>query len=77
MIQNNRTVYDSDGAIVCRPLVPLARERRYSYRIVDPGGPEDGRILSIGPSSPPLFGREPFQLADGRMVHIEFAGVES
>ena len=31
MIQNDRTVRDSDGAIVCRPLIPLGRppsERR-------------------------------------------------
>ena len=25
MIQNDRSVRDSDGAIVCRPLVPLGR----------------------------------------------------
>jgi hypothetical protein len=77
MIQNDRAVYDSAGQIVCRPLVPLARERRYLYTIVDPGGPEHGRTISFGPSSPPMFGREPYQLADGRMAHIEFAGVES
>jgi hypothetical protein len=52
-------------------------ERRYLYTIVDPGGPEDGRIISFGASSPPLFSREPFQLADGRMVHIEFARVQT
>ena len=48
--------------------------RRHVYRIEDPGGPQHGERISFGPSTPPMFARERFQLADGRLVWIEYVG---
>lgn len=46
-------------------------ERRYTYRIDDPGGTEDGKVLTFGSGSPPMRARELFTLANGRLVWIE------
>ena len=51
--------------------------RRHVYRIEDPGGPQHGERISFGPSTPPMFARERFQLADGRLVWIEYVGAVS
>lgn len=48
--------------------------RRYQYRVVAPGRPEDGQIVEFGPEAPRLYSRERYQLRDGTMVWIEFLG---
>ena len=55
----------------------MSSGRRYVYRIEDPGGPQHGERISFGPSTPPMFARERFQLADGRLVWIEYVGAVS
>lgn len=50
----------------------MNNERRYEYRIEDPGGPQDGEAVVFGQNSPTMNARERFQLADGRIVWVRF-----
>jgi len=49
--------------------------RIYEYRIDAPGRPEHGRVVQFdGRTCPALHQREPYQLADGVMAHIDYIG---
>jgi hypothetical protein len=47
---------------------------RYQYRVEDPGTPEHGTMLVFGAATPPMFARERFTLASGRLTWIEYVG---
>ena len=57
-----------------KPSSTQSNELRHIYRIAAPGTPEHGRMLTFGPATPPMFARDRFTLADGRMVWIEYVG---
>jgi hypothetical protein len=54
MTLNNRTIYDSEGRVICRPLVPLGRAPASERRIRTSASVRDvlltlGRAIGVSP----------------------------